>query len=189
MAEYQRKIAEFILDCEARRDSKGRLAVYPLPRGDGGGTFEVAGINDRYDHDEAFQLRDLIEAGSYDEAEQFALDYYLRNTDQVAGWTIVPAIEAFLRDSAFNRGVRGCAKIMQRALDLKVVDGAIGPITRAQASRAEADPAAYLKKLRQAREDYELAIAPPVGARAKFCKGLVNRWNKALAFSQSLLPA
>ena len=41
------QIAASILEFEARRDKQGRLKVYRLPAGDGGGTFEVAGINDR----------------------------------------------------------------------------------------------------------------------------------------------
>ena len=40
------RIAESILNFEARRDRQGRLQVYKLPSGDGGGAFEVAGINE-----------------------------------------------------------------------------------------------------------------------------------------------
>jgi hypothetical protein len=37
---------------EARRDKNGHLVVYDLPKNDGGGDYEVAGINLKYDHDD-----------------------------------------------------------------------------------------------------------------------------------------
>jgi lysozyme family protein len=40
----------------------------------------------------------------------------------------VPEIEAYLRDSAFNRGPGGAAKILQMALGV-TVDGGVGPET------------------------------------------------------------
>lgn len=179
--------AQFILDCEARRDAEGKLMVYPLPSGDGGGTFEVAGINDRYDHDQAWHLRGLIEAHQYDEAEAYARAYYVTSTNGVQGWHPMPAIEAWMRDTAFNRGVGGAAKISEMATG-QTVDGAFGPLSREALRLAVLDsPADALQKLRHACEAYERVVAPPVGARAKFWNGLVNRWNKRLAFAQSLL--
>lgn len=243
---YQLQIAKFILDAEARRDDHGHLAVYRLPAGDGGGTYEVAGINDRYDHDEAEKLREIIKnddhdaeqaalmahaakvaldfashffmpaphsfledtteltqrlvgyiaAGRYELAEREAQEYYLENTDPVWPWMPPPdpfqdvrehAIEAFLRDTAFNRGVRGAAKILQRALGLDI-DGNVGPVTRAALAKAvEHDPKGLLLALRSAQEIYERIVAPPVGARAKFWNGLVNRWNHRVTFAMSLL--
>ena len=38
-------MAAAIVNFEARRDSKGHLKVYNLPPEDGGGRYEVAGIN------------------------------------------------------------------------------------------------------------------------------------------------
>lgn len=247
---YQRAIAKFIFDCEARHDERGHLAIYKLPAGDGGGRFEIAGINDRYDHDEAEQLkrlaseadtdaeqaaivthmanvaaeftrhfflpsassflenttalanrlRDLWIDRQYDQVEQEAQEYYLENTDVVAAqWLWISelarpaaraageAIEAYLRDTAFNRGIRGAAKILQRALGV-TADGSIGPITRAALAKAAVhDPAGLLLALRAQTEAYERAIAPPVGVRAKFWKGLVNRWDKRLDFARSFL--
>jgi len=65
------------------------------------------------------------------------------------------------------------------------IDGKVGPITKATASQVPA--AKMLLDLRKARESYELQIAPPVGARQKFWKGLQSRWDKALKFSQTPL--
>lgn len=42
---YQLRIGQWIVNAEARRDSKGRLAIYKLPKADGGGTYEIAGID------------------------------------------------------------------------------------------------------------------------------------------------
>ena len=67
--DYQIAIATFIVNREARRDQRGKLAIYRLPKADGGGTFEVAGINDRYHPAKAAQLRDLINKGLPDQAE------------------------------------------------------------------------------------------------------------------------
>jgi len=181
---YQIKIGQFIVDCEARRDAKGRLACYKLPKGDGGGTFEIAGINDRYHPRTAEHLRELIASGKQAVAENLAVEYICSYTDLVAAWSRWSCVEAYLRDCAFNRGPGGAAKIYQLALGV-LVDGHVGPKTLA-AANALNDRRAFLKQLRQARESYELKIAPPVGSRKKFWNGLVNRWNKALAFAEEM---
>jgi len=180
----QLAIGKFIVDCEARRDGQGRLLVYPLPKADGGGTFEVAGINDRYHPEQARKLAGLIDAGDHLAAELLAREYILAYTDAVLGWHPHIAVEAYLRDCAFNRGPGGAAKIYQRAVGAKI-DGKVGPVTKATGSVLIASE--LLLCLRRAREAYEQQIAPPVGARAKFWKGLQARWDKTLKFSQSLL--
>ena len=180
------KMMDFIVSVEARRDASGNLRVYPLPKADGGGTFEVAGINDRYHPIQARILRELVESKRFAQAEAFIREHLAEYTDIVTAWSKLPAIEAFLRDSAFNRGPKGALRILQRAVNV-ADDGKWGPITRAAVKAAEADPRALLHSLRHAREAYERRIAPPVGARAKFWKGLQNRWNAAEAFALTLL--
>ena len=178
-------IASQILNWEARRDSQGRLKVYELPPGDGGGMYEVAGINDRYHPVEARQLKELIEQGRYKEAEDYASAYIAAYTDGVARWTNITSVEAFLRDSCFNRGFVGAARIFQIALDVEV-DGVVGSITLRAARKAETQPQMLLQSLRESREKYERTW---VGRdeSSRFWEGLVNRWNKALRFSLSLL--
>ena len=168
------RMAKKIIDFEARRDSQKRLAVYKLPANDGGGTFEVAGINDRYHPEQANKLKNLIEAGRYEEAERSVQEYLINYTDVASGWTTSAGVEFFLRDTVFNRGPTGAAKILQRALGVPQ-DGQIGPTTRG--AIAELKPLELLDKLRWAREDYERNV---VGYRANFWKGLTNRWNNAL---------
>lgn len=183
---YQMRIGQWIVNAEARRDKAGRLVVYPIPKGDGGGTFEIAGINDRYHPQVASHLRELIEQGQPQAAEEEAVDHILGYTDLVARWALPRALEAFLRDSAFNRGPGGAARILQIAVNVRQ-DGHVGPITLAAVRDRLYDVPALLQFLRAARETYERQIAPPKGARAKFWPGLVNRWNKAEAFAKTLL--
>ena len=181
-AELRKKMAESIVQFEGRRDEKGHLRVYILPAGDGGGRYEVAGINDRYHPQEAAKLRALIDAGHCDEAEDYAAEVIAEYTDVVAKWTTVPAIESYLRDCAFNRGPGGAAKILQIALGVHV-DGGVGPETLAALREAEKNPTKLLLALRAARERYELRVA---GRREKFWKGLVNRWDNSLDFARNV---
>ena len=181
-AALRKKMAASIVNFEARRDAQGHLRVYILPAGDGGGRYEIAGINDRYHPREAARLRQLIEAARFDEAEDYAAEVIADYTDVVSKWTIVPEIEAYLRDSAFNRGPGGAAKILQMALGV-TVDGGVGPETLGALRKAEKDPAKLLAALRIAREKYEMRVA---GRREKFWKGLVNRWDNSLAFAQGI---
>jgi N-acetyl-anhydromuramyl-L-alanine amidase AmpD len=179
------RMASKILDFEARRDSRGRLKVYYLPAGDGGGTYEVAGINDRYHPTQARDLRRLVEAGRFDEAEDYAQRYIASYTDAGDRWTPHDAVESYLRDSIFNRGAGGAAKIYQMALGVRV-DGDVGPITRAEGE--EADPAELLPRLRASRERYEREVLGR-DESSRFWAGLVNRWNKALRFAEEFLEA
>jgi hypothetical protein len=181
-AELRRKMAGSIVKFEGRRDPQGHLRVYVLPAGDGGGRYEVAGINDRYHPQEAAKLRELIDAGRFDEAEDYAAEVIAAYTDVVAKWTTVPPIESYLRDCAFNRGPGGAAKILQIALGVKV-DGGVGSETLGALRQAEKDPAKLLSALRVAREQYELRVA---GRREKFWKGLVNRWDNSLDFARNV---
>jgi len=177
-------MAKFILDSEARRDKQGNLKVYDLPAADGGGSYEVAGINDRYHPEAARKLKNLISDGKYWEAEEYAKAYLMDYTDVVANWTRNPAVEAFLRDTVFNRGAKGALRVLQIALGVPD-DGKWGPIT--QAAMGRGTPAELLEKLRKARETYEIRIAPPVGARKQFWTGLQNRWDNALKFSKEFI--
>lgn len=166
------------------RYKDGKLQVYKLPSNDGGGRYEVAGINEKYDPEMAKHLAELIREGKHDQAQKEASAYIDKQTAPVAAWTSNKGVEAYLRDTAFNRGMTGAAKIMQMALGV-TVDGKVGPKTRAALKQAEMDdPKALLLKLRAAREEYERKV---VGVRTNLWKGLVNRWDKALSVAQSLV--
>jgi lysozyme family protein len=174
-ADRRTRMGRVILGYEARRDKAGHLAVYKLPANDGGGTYEVGGINDRYHPVQAAHLRDLIATEKFDEAEASAAEYLKQYTDAAAGWSTNAGVEFFLRDCVFNRGPTGAAKILQMALGVGV-DGTVGTETRDALAKIE--PGALLEKLRAAREAYEDEVAGP---RPNLRKGLINRWNNALA--------
>src|ERR1700674_1856787 len=185
--EERLRIAASIVNFEARRDRQGRLQVYKLPPEDGGGSFEVAGINDRYHPEEARHLADLIQAGRYDDAEAQAREIVATYTDFVTRWTRVTAFECYLRDSAFNRGPRGAARILQRAVGVDD-DGIVGEKTLVATAAQEQRSLDLLKSMRSARESYERDVVHR-DESSKFWKGLVNRWNKALEFAKSFVPA
>jgi len=172
---------EQILAFEARTKN-GKLQVYKLPANDGGGSYEVAGINDKYHPVMAAKLKGLVESGKDGEARKEAAAYIKSYTDGVTKWTGNKGVEAYLRDTAFNRGPGGAAKVLQMAVGVDV-DGKVGPKTLAAVRAAEKDPQALLFKLRRAREAYELKVA---GRRENFWKGLVSRWDKALVMAKGM---
>jgi hypothetical protein len=163
------QMAQWIVNQEARRDAQGRLKVYNLPANDGGGRFEVAGINERYDATKCLQLVAMLNAGQHAAAEREAAQYIASKTDAAANWTHLPAAELFLRDTIFNRGLGGAIKILQMAL---------GVVARSQIAtavlQAEQNPRHFIQSLRAAREQYEWKV---VGRRANLVAGLINRWN------------
>lgn len=184
MASIPKKIStgQQIVNWEGRRDKNGNLTIYNLPSNDGGGRYEVAGINEKYDPKKAAELAILIKSGKHKEAEKLAAAYIEENTKGVDSWTKNPALNFYLRDTAFNRGNTGAAKILQMALGVKN-DGKVGPITKAALKKAENDPGAFLDALNKARADYEYKV---VGKRANLDQGLRNRWAKALEYSKGL---
>ena len=200
--DVRRRMGKAITLAEARRDAQGRLAVYALPAGDGGGAYEVAGINERYHPVAAAKLKGLIEAGQHQEAEDFVGDYTASYTDVADVWTISWGIEFYLRDCVFNRGPTGGALIIQIALkslgeDLGQtgklrdgVDGEVGPLTADALRRQEADVSRFLQSLRAAREHYErvgnqyINGGPHRDESSQFWRGLINRFNNALTVAR-----
>jgi lysozyme family protein len=169
------KMGQEIVNFEAQRDSQGRIQVYRPPANDGGGAYEVAGINVRWHATKAEQLASLIDAGHFQEAENAARDYVISYTAPMSALTNDAGVEFYLRDCYFNRGPGGAVRILQRALAVED-DGVVGPITRA--ALASKSPDQLLTALRVAREDYERNV---VGYRANFWTGLINRFDRALA--------
>lgn len=169
-----REQAKRIVDYEARRDADGHLKVYQLPGGDGGGTREVAGINDRYHPETLARIERMLADGRYEEAEDVAASHIQQYTDPVAMLSDVPAVQFALRDAAFNRGPTGAVKILQDALGL-TLDGIAGVRTTQALKEAERNPVALLNDLRAARERYERRTRDE---NSRFWAGLENRWDR-----------
>lgn len=183
-AKQRLAMAKRIFDFEARIKD-GKLQVYKLLTADGGGEYEVAGINNKYHPTEAKMLKDLIEAGNHKKAQDLAIGFIATYTDNVAAWTAKNAIESYLRDCAFNRGARGAALILQKALGVEQ-DGIIGQITITALRAAEKkDAKNLLTIMRKARELYEREKGRDESSI--FWKGLVNRWNNSLDFAKTFL--
>lgn len=171
------EMAQQIVDWEARRDAQGKLRVYKLPSNDGGGSYEVAGINERYDPTVAATLKCMVEGDKQEAAEKLAVTYIANQTEPVKTWSNDPAIEFFLRDCCFNRGLKGAGKILQIAVHAEPIDGAIGPVTKAAIKKFDGRTVLLLARLRAARELYEEKVAPN---RPNLRAGLENRWDNAL---------
>lgn len=175
------RMAKTIVDFEARRDGSGRLEIYTPPDSGVSGEREVAGITEHYNPKEAAEIVRLVAGGDFAGAERFALNFVARMTDVAASWSHNPGVQFFLRDSVFNRGARGAARILQRALGVED-DGIVGPITRLAMEKYA--PVVLIAALRAARESYEIDV---IGYRANLWPGLVNRWDKATEAAISLL--
>jgi len=169
-----------IVDLEARRGADGNPILYELPKNDGGGKWEVAGINDRYHPEALADLRAMRPDRREAYAARYIEEYTLKYTklDQVA---LREGTRFFVLDTTFNRGAGGSAMIVQQALKQLnhsvIMDGKWGPQTRGQLAKADGEtPSLLLQKLRDSRESYERNV---VGYRQNLWGGMVNRWDKA----------
>jgi hypothetical protein len=182
------EIGKFILQMEGRRDADGNLSVYILPKGDGGGTYEIAGINDKYHPEMALKLKKLIEAKKYLEAEEESIKYIIKYTDFYSPWHPDERVAVFLRDCKFNRGPTGAAKIFQHSLKVAqtykgLIDGKVGSNTIGAANKHAAED--LLPRLLLSRQWYERVI---IGRNETntFWSGLTNRWINAFQVALSI---
>ena len=166
------------VDWEGRKDNQGNLAVYKLPSGDQGGSYEVAGINDRY-HPEAFKR---ISALPPQERAKAAAEYIQGYTAPLVE-RLPQALQPFTQDLAFNRGLGGATKYIQQglnALGQKVaVDGGMGPKTLQAINQVE--PRSLMREASKAQLDDEYRRASEDPERKKFIGGLENRIRNRLA--------
>jgi len=166
------------VEWEGRKDKQGNLAVYKLPTGDMGGSFEVAGINDRY-HPEAFKAISSLPA---QERAKAAAEYIQGYTAPLVE-KLPQAIQPFTQDLAFNRGLGGATKYIQQGLNTlgqKVaVDGGFGPKTLAAINQVE--PRALMRAASQAQLEDEYRMAERNPARKKFIQGLESRIRNRLS--------
>lgn len=177
--------SSLIIGNEARRDKNGNLTVYKLPAGDGGGTHEIAGINNGSHPQEFSKLKEMLDSGKYQEAEDEAQRYIASYTKPVgdvlqSAGVQSSGIDYFLRDMYFNGGEYGAARVVHRALGIpdsrKFGQGTIQAIKEYLSSHSEGD---LLNALRDSREGLYRSIAANNPEKRKFLQGWINRNNNA----------
>ncbi len=183
LSDLRTDMVQHIVNFEARRDSDGKIRVYILREDDGGGAYEVAGVNTRYHPEAAARLRKLVEAGKQELAEAEAVEYIARYTDRTAKQAKTNAIKFLLRDIAWNRGPTGAIKTLQIALG-EQSDGKFGPKTRRALEKAERTPESLVTAITKARAKYERRVA---GYRPDYERGLRNRRKNAESRARSYL--
>ena len=163
--EYDSALAT--VDMEARKDKSGNVMVYNLPSGDMGGSYEVAGINDKYHPAAAEMLKSLPAEERRDAAARYVVEYTRPFTSKLP-----EPYRPFFQDLAFNRGVGGATKFLQRAIGVKD-DGALGPQTLKALEGL--NPSEVMKNVSVEQMTYERRLAEQNPERKKFLNGLQNR--------------
>jgi hypothetical protein len=166
------------------------LRVTRLPSGDGGGTWEIAGICDGIEPKEFNLIKSMLDRGDREAAWDECLRYVLDNTEPLVAKGVAGSypIEFMLRDMTFNMGVAGTTKVVQRMLDIGI-DGKWGKNTQAKWTHAiqSWDEMVVLDLLdRACRARYHSIVrANPV--KEKFLTGWMNRCDARHAYALTLL--
>lgn len=177
--------ASLIIGNEARRDKQGNLTIYKLPSGDGGGTHEIAGINNGSHPTEYAKLEALVKAGKHAEAEQEAKQYIMQYTRPVGNILQTAGVKSsginyFLRDMYFNGGEYGAVRVIHRALGVedskKFNADTVESIKNYLQNHTEQQ---LLDLLKNARDRLYNSIASNNPEKKQFLSGWLNRSSKA----------
>lgn len=174
---------------EARRDKSGRIAVYYPSQADGGGAYEVAGINQKYHPKMAAKLKAMVESGATnEEIEAEVMAYYKAYTQQGADLVSIATqskgIELFVRDCTLNHGLEGTGRVIRRALGLGKDDNITPAITDFITRYGEQR---FLEALVQGRASYYAAIIQAKPEKQQFAKGWANRLRNISRASFAIL--
>lgn len=180
---------------DARITGPSSLRVMRLPEGDGGGTYEIAGICDGIEPKVFNAIKIELEAGNRVKAWDMCIDYVEKKTHNGRVWSPENlAIEFFLRDTVFNMGDGGCVNVMQRTINhygesKVVVDGAWGPKTKKAWEELLyiTVPVNLLSALVICRNQRYRAIVEANPKKEKFLKGWYSRTSKAETYAKKLL--
>lgn len=165
--------ADFTFNREARKDNNGNLTVYKPPTGDGGGSFEVAGITAKFQKTEATRLKSLIESGNHVQAEKEAKAFFRKRASPFVKHASQKGLQLQLADTVHHRGESGLRQILQRATGSKIKSHS------ALIAKLDKDPQA-LNKFNKARVDHEIKVVDRGrSSREQFREGLMNRFNQA----------
>jgi len=159
--------AKKTVDWEGRRDKNGYLDVYKLPSGDMGGSYEIAGINNKYHPEAAKALKEM----NPKDRDEYAAKYIMNYTAPVTS-KLPEEYGPFFQDLAFNRGLSGSVKLLQRAIGLND-DGVIGQKTLDRLSRE--NPVDVMKRVSAEQLRHEKRLIENNPERSKFLPGLENR--------------
>lgn len=171
------------VEWEGRKDKQGNLAVYNLPSGDMGGSYEVAGINDKYHPEAAKALRNMAP----EQRKDYAANYIVQYTAPLVS-KMPEKLQPFVQDLAFNRGMGGATIYLQQALNKLgqnvAVDGGMGPKTLQAINSV--NPSELMREASKAQLLDERRRAEQNPDRRKFLNGLENRiTNRFGAFGQA----
>lgn len=184
---------DIMLSNEARTDANGRPQIYKLPAGDGGGNFEVAGLNEKSNPAELAHVKQMLkENRPTEEVVGYIKSVYKQKTNYAA--QLIPdscsqGIELTIRDCALNHSPGGVSTILKNAIGipntpeistLKLKDE-VAKFVRTHGEKT------FLYNLSVARANYYRKLVVDKPERAKFLKGWLNRNQKVYASSQSLL--
>lgn len=175
--------AKKTVDWEGRKDQQGNLSVYKLPSGDMGGSYEVAGINDKYHPEAAMELKNMPPELRKD----YAANYIVKYTSPLVS-KVPEKLQPFVQDLAFNRGIGGATIYIQQALNNLgknvSVDGGMGPKTLAAINSV--NPVDLMRETSKAQLLDERRRAERNPERQKFIRGLENRIaNRFQAFGSA----
>ncbi len=185
----QRGIGGVIFDREARFDKQGRLRVYYLPKGDGGGSYEVAGINNKYHPEMASRLKSLIDMGLDDEARVEAEQYIMHYTQPAAdllssGGVSDSGTELFLRDVFMNGGPGGMKRVLNRTLGLPDDAEDAQTSQRLRDYMTQHSTRELLDSLKEKRDEWYEGIADGNPQKRRFLAGWNNRSD--IVYKQAL---
>lgn len=197
--EIRNRMAAKILNMEDYKiTGPESLRVTRLPSGDGGGTWEIAGICDGIEPEVFNRIKSLLDKGLREEAWEDCLSYVLENTATIASYfpNYGFGYEFMVRDLAFNMGNAGAIKVIQgmtnrEGTDEIAVDGKWGIKTQtALLWLTSSLPEVYVVNAldKAARARYQSIVdANPV--KEKFLKGWLNRCDDRLAFANTLVSS
>lgn len=165
------------------------LRVTPLPSGDGGGKWEIAGICDGIEPEVFKAIKEKLDQGDRESAWTMCLNYVIMDTDSAKTFgNAGPGSEFMLRDIIFNMGKGGCVKVMQALVGVRA-DGAFGPNTEKawDTYRNKNSDKEMIAGLDQYCRDryYRIVSANPV--KKKFLKGWMNRCDERKKFALKLM--
>lgn len=180
---------DVIMQQEIRRDKSGRPAIYNLPQADGGGDYEIAGLNQKSNPKELAHLRAMIENGAPTEKiEEYIRSVYKTKTQYGADMLTYrhsQGIELFMRDCAMNHSPQGVRTIVANAVGVRK-DHPNLPQAIASFVHNHGE-AALLQNLAIARANYYSFLVTTKPDRKIFFQGWMNRNRNVSQASRSLL--